>query len=126
MLFHHHYVLNQHAPGVRKHAQNASLFSLVTSAQDLDGIVAADINSFVCSFSRSSHKVQNFPKTSFKVSQVSEFREPRFPKACNLETLQPALTKPLEPNLQSSKTSSRATLLPPDQTRAFPPAHRLR
>ena len=52
MFFHHHYVLDQHPPGIWKHAQHAALFSFVAAAQHLYGVIAPNINSFMCRRSR--------------------------------------------------------------------------
>src|SRR5215469_15336944 len=62
-------MLDQNAPGVRKHAQNSALFPLVAPAQYLHRIVAANINTFVCC--RCTHK----KVSKFRVSQFEQ--EPR-------------------------------------------------
>src|SRR6202040_607676 len=105
VLLHRHHVLDQHLAFVGKHAQHAPFFSRIPASHHLHCVVPADINAFMYFLGCSSH----FNPSKLSILKTGSPRLYARPKAL------PA------PATQSSKTSSRAVLGPPDQKRACPP-----
>src|SRR4051812_6097959 len=67
VLLHHHHVLDQDLPFVGEYAQHASLLAAVLAAQHLNGVIAVNINSFMCRCCRCSHiKIQVAKLQTFK------------------------------------------------------------